>query len=430
MEFKVKNKIFAITFVIFTGIVLLASVIGCSTGDKSPQSSTNTAKTPAAPSLASTSFAVAPISTAKASTSQPATRTITDMYGNTITIPAKINRVISTGPVETQLIYMLAPDKLAGVNGTPISSFWNASWDGTAPYIPGTYLDQALGGPIPDVGDASSQQLNWESVLAANPDIVLEGKKQNIGVDQSYLGNIPVVGVNAGNDLLTDYGPEITFVGNLLGVPDKAKALLDYYNQAMSYVNGITRSLGITYSDTGAVTGNTNSETRAYYAEGNDGLGTDSRGSWHTDLLSFCGGYNVADVGTNNTSGTVTASPEQIIAWNQKKPIDMIIIGRASDQATYSTIMNPSNPDFNYLECVKNGHVYIRPDNPTSWFDGPPGYGQILGMYWMVHLLYPNKTADLNLNAEITNFYSDFLHYNLSNAQINELLSEPTTITP
>ena len=82
-------------------------------------------------------------------------------------------------------------------------------------------------------------------------------------------------------------------------------------------------------------------KVRVYYAEGNDGLQTDAQGSWHTNLLAYCGGINVADVQVSNTSQAVQVSLEQIYAWNTAKPIDMIIIGRSSQAATYDLLSVP-----------------------------------------------------------------------------------------
>ena len=41
---------------------------------------------------------------------------ITDMLGRQLTVPENISSVISTSPPSTILVYMLAPDKLAGWN--------------------------------------------------------------------------------------------------------------------------------------------------------------------------------------------------------------------------------------------------------------------------------------------------------------------------
>jgi iron complex transport system substrate-binding protein len=318
------------------------------------------------------------------------------MYCTELVVPAVINRVISTGPVETQLIYILAPEKLAGLS---------SAWNGYPSLIGAAYKD------IPIIGNASSGSFNYEAAIAVEPDIVLEGKTKNIDTDREKFGSIPVVGVDAGADLLTMYEDEITYVADLLGVPERGEKLIMYYRIAMAYVRSVTADL-------------TEAEkVRVYYAQGNDGLMTDAEGSWHTNLLTFCGGANAAQVEVSNTSQAVQVSMEQILAWNEAEPIDMIIIGRTSQASTYNVIMDSDM--WQLLQCVQDGNVYVRPDNPTSWFDGPPGYGQILGMYWMVNLLYPERTTSLDLRAKISEFYTNFLHYDLSEAELDALLATP-----
>ncbi len=381
-----KNKLIKTIPLLLVALALVFSLFGCGQTTTTSTAAITTATAPSTTIAATTTTTTAAL----------ATRVITDMYGANITVPAVINRVIATGPVETQLLYILAPEKLVGLN---------AAWNDNPSFIGAAYKN------IPVIGNSSSGSFNYEAATATNPDIVLEGKTKNLPTDREKFGTIPVVGVNAGDDLLTMYENEITFVANLLGVPDRGTQLIAYYKDAMSYVNGIVSGL----SDAEKV--------RVYYAEGNDGLQTDAQGSWHTNLLAYCGGLNVADVQVSNTSQAVQVSLEQIYAWNTAKPIDMIIIGRSSQAATYDTIIN--SKDWQMLDCVKNGKVYVRPDNPTSWFDGPPGYGQILGMYWMVHLLYPDKTSSLDLNAKIKEFYSKFLHYDLSDTELASLTANP-----
>lgn len=346
------------------------------------------------------------------------TRVIEDMYGTELTIPAVINRVLSGGPVETQLIYILAPDKLCAVNGTTAgiggwittTTFWNSNWDGTAPYVVSKYLD------LPNIGNGSSKNLSFEQINLLEPDIVLEGKTGNLADYHSKI-SAPVIGVNAGSDLLTKYEPEIRFIGDLLGVPDKADELIAYYNEAMAYVN--TKVANISENET----------INVFYSE-RDGTYTDGLDSWHTELLRYCGGYSVADLidlglsNTTNTSNSVQVSLEQIYLWDEETPINLIILGRETTLSTYQDMMD--SEAWQALDCVKKEQVYFRPTNPVSWFDGPPGYGQIIGMYWMLHLLYPNETGDINLYDLIKEYYSKFLHYELSNEQVDQLLSQPT----
>jgi iron complex transport system substrate-binding protein len=321
------------------------------------------------------------------------TRTIVDMYGRTIDVPAEVNRVLCTSPIEMQIVYMIAPEKLIGL---PFS------YNGNPAYVPAKYTNIAVVG-----GWFGQQTGNIETFLAQDPDLVIDGTDESV-VDldarQQQFGVVPVVGCTAG-DFLTQYAAEITFIGELLGVQGRAQELNSFYEAAMAYVN--SKVSQVKSAD----------RVTIYYAEGSDGLNTDPQGSMHTMLVDFCGGVNVADVALLPGYGMASTSMEAIYDWDPQ----MVIIGRGSQAALYDTIMSSSL--WNQLDAVKKGNVVIRPDNPFSWFDGPPGPGQILGMYWMVNSLYPELTTDLDLNAQVKTFYSQFYHYELTTEDIQTLLS-------
>jgi iron complex transport system substrate-binding protein len=330
-------------------------------------------------------------------TPEAATRVITDMYGHEITVPSVINRVLTSGPVEMELVYMLAPEKLAGLS---------MAYNGKTPLVSDEYRDLPLMG-----GWFGTQVGNYEEFIAAEPDIVLYDSYScaNVTYDemQTKFGNIPVVGVSCG-EMMFDYEDAIRFLGELLGVQDKAEALIEYYKDAMLYVYGVVSDIP------------ESERVKVYYAEGKDGFSTDPDGSMHTILLTFCGGINVADVPLLTGFGMAEASIEQILLWDP----DMIIIGRGSQANLYNTIM--TGEKWADLRAVQAGKVFVRPDNPFSWFDGPIGPCQILGMYWTVSTLYPEQTAELDLSAKIKEFYSEFFHYELTDEQVTALLSNPS----
>ena len=321
------------------------------------------------------------------------TRTITDMFGREVIVPSIINKVLATGPVEMELIYMLAPDKLAGLC---------FEFNGSPPFAHDKYM------ALPIIGGWFGTQVgNYESFISIQPDIVIDGYQADINERQSKFGDIPVVGVETGDQLFY-YTEAARFLGVLLGVEEKAESFITYYEEAKAYVDKITSSIP------------ENEKTRIYYAEGKEGFHTDPVGSHHTILLEFCGGVNVADVSLLPGYGMAEASMEQILLWNP----DLIIIGRGSQSALYQSIM--SDKRWAGLQAVQEGRVFLRPDNPFSWFDGPPGPCQILGMYWMISLLYPEQTQDLDLAEKITEFYGDFLHYDLQPAEVEKFLSVPS----
>ncbi len=322
-------------------------------------------------------------------TTPPETRTITDMYGRELVVPYEINRVLCAGPVEMELVFMLAPDKLAGLC---------FAFNGNPPLVPQEYTS------LPVVGGwFGKNEGNYETFIAAGPDVILDGSQATLDERQTKFGDIPVVGINEG-DLMFNYKDAILFLGDLLGVPEKAQELVDFYTDAAMYVSSIVSQVPA------------KERLKVYYAEGTEGLNTDPLGSMHTALMAFCGGENVADVQLLPGYGMAEVSFEQILMWDP----DVIIIGRGSQTVLYDTIMNDEN--WKQLRAVQSGQVFLRPDNPYSWFDGPPGPAQILGMYWMVHTLYPQQTQGLDLAAKVKEFYSKFFHYNLTEAELAGLI--------
>lgn len=319
------------------------------------------------------------------------TRVIVDMFGRKLTIANPVNRVLCSGPVEATLVYLIAPDKLVGLA---------AGFNGAPPLVPDKYA------ALPVIGAWYGAQVgNYETFVTYNPDIILEGKLENLPERQQKFGSIPVVGDDTGADLLLHFEDCITFIGNLLDAQEQAAELNAFYEEAMNYVNSVVSQIPA------------DEKVRVYYAEGLEGLNTEPNGSFHTNLIDFCGGINVAEkVPLIPGYGMSQVSLENILQWDP----DMIILGRATPADLYQEIM--SNSKWARLKAVKNNQVYIRPDNPLSIFDGPPGPAQILGMYWMVHTLYPERTADLDLNAKFKEFYSKFFHYDLTDDEVSYLL--------
>ncbi|MEI6287654.1 MAG: ABC transporter substrate-binding protein [Bacillota bacterium] len=320
------------------------------------------------------------------------TRVITDMFGRQVAVPKSINRVLTGGPVETQMVYLIAPEKLSGLS---------IEFDGKPPFVNPPY------NALPYVGGwGGTRSGNYETFIASHPDVIMDGVSAGIEDRQKKFGSIPVVGVDCGKDLLLNYQPAIEFLGRLLGAEPQAQELSKFYKEAMSYVGDTVAAIPAA------------SRVKVYCAEGKNGLSTDPKGAWHTALLDYCGGINVADVTAKTGHGMVDVSLEQILLWDP----DVIVIGRGAQEQLYKQIVNDKS--WNKLRAVKNRNIIIRPVNPISWFASPPGPGQIIGMYWLVHKLYPAQTAQLDLNAKIREFYAKFLHYQLTDNELAELLNE------
>ncbi len=325
-------------------------------------------------------------------TEEPTTRTIVDDAGRTVEIPATINKVLCCGPVECILTYMLAPEKLGGwcvlPNSTEGANYFDTQY-ANLPVVGGWY------------GKSTG---NYETFISLEPDLILDSYVTTVEERQNKFGSIPVVGINV-FDTYDTMPQSILKLGEILGVEERAQNLVDYYTEAGNYVASVLAN--ITEED----------KVTVYYAEGDGGLSTDPSGSPHTKLIDFCGGSNVAVVEDQTGYGMTSVSMEQILLWNP----DVIIIGRAADATLYDQIL--SDPIWGNLQAVKDGRVYLRPNNPFSWFDGPSGMNEIIGIYWMIQTLYPEFCADLDLKAKVQEFYLDFYHYSLTDADYDALMA-------
>ncbi len=325
--------------------------------------------------------------------------TITDMIGRSVNVPGQINTVLATSPPVTNLVYMLAPDKLAG---------WNSNLtDEEKEYMPSKYQN------LPNVGGwYGTYTGNPETFIAMKPDIILDDvslTKNSSSTDQindmqQKMGSISVVSVLSSTNI-TNYTPSIQFIGKLLGAQKQADDLVAFYNNVSQNVTSTVSSIP------------DNEKVRAYYAEGPTGLQTDPSGSMHSQLINFCGGINVAQVPVTQGNGMSEVSMEQVLKWNP----DVII---TNNPQFYSGIY--SNSSWSEVKAVQNHKVYLTPTVPLGWFDRPPGVNTIIGIPWTAKVLYPDKFKDLNMTSLTKEFYSEFYHANLTDSDVKNVLNNQT----
>ena len=126
--------------------------------------------------------------------------------------------------------------------------------------------------------------------------------------------------------------------------------------------------------------------------------------------------------------GTNEVNYEQLLAWNP----DIIIIDHAPDlpdPSASSTSNTPgaaeisdqilNDPQLQTINAVKNKQVYMNPMGAFLWDAGQQG---ILQLVWMAKLFHPNSFVNLDMKAELKEFYSKFFAYNLTDAQAQLIL--------
>ena len=322
------------------------------------------------------------------------TMQITDMLGRQLTVPAEISSVVATSPPSTILLYMLAPEKVAG---------WNFKNNFTQPFMDENYSN------LPVIGGwFGTETGNYETIINMHPDIVIEGYTTDgeiheaIERRQESFGSIPVVAINDSIIFVNDSDSTIEYVGKLLNCEDQAKKLIDFRSSILNEINTTVKNIP------------EDEKVRVYYAEGPKGLMTDPSGSQHSQVIDICGGINVADCQLTPGNGMTQVSIEQVMSWNPE-----VII--TSNPQFYSTVS--SDPLWASVDAVQNKRVYLAPQNPFCWIDRPQGPHLIIGTAWTAKMLYPDLFTDMDLSKLIREFYSEFFHYDLTDKELDMLLN-------
>ncbi len=320
------------------------------------------------------------------------------MLGRRVEIKLPVERVLSTTPTTTVLVYMIAPEKLIG---------WNFKPNGKL------MLPRYLSLPIVG-GWFGKKEGNYETFLKMKPDILLEGftnlgavNIQTINERQRKMGSVPVIGVKDTADI-RGYKNSIEFIGKLLGKESQAHRLADYYLNLIKTVETRIKTIP------------SNKRIRVYYAEGPNGLFSETSKSVHASLINLCGGNNVVKLEerANPTGkkgfGRVKVSMEEILKWNPEVIITM-------DERFYHNVYR--DPKWRFIKAVESKRVYLAPREPFGWFDRPPGINRIPGIVWTAYKLYPQKFKRAEAKRLIREFYTDFYHYHLSDDECESLLN-------
>lgn len=273
-------------------------------------------------------------------------------------------------------------------------------------YIPEQYSSLPFLGGLQMNG-----KINTEELLKAKPDVIFsvgpdplsDTNKSDADKLQQQL-NIPVLVVD-GDIRSTEKA--YTFIGQILGVEDKAQELAAYCTKTLNEVTAATQSIP------------EDKRVKFYYAEGPKGLATEPKGGSHALVLDLVNGNNVAQVTAKGGGGMSDVSLEQVLKWNP----DVILSWGVDAGGAYDLIR--TSEDWKNINAVKNNKVIEIPNYPFNWFDRPPSVNRFLGLKWLANTFYPDYYK-VDLVKEVKEFYALFYHANLSDDDAKDLLKNST----
>ena len=318
----------------------------------------------------------------------PETRVFTDSVGREVTVPAQIDQVAVSGPMAQIVLFALCPDKLVG-----ISNAWDES---AAQYLDTEYYNLPLLGQL----YGGKGELNLETLLESGAQVVIDvgEAKGSIVEDLDALQEqttIPFVHIDAA---LATMDETYTLLGDLLGMPDEAKALADYcrstYDRALTIADSVEKA-------------------NLLYVTGDAGLNVIAQGSYHAEVIDLLSN-NLAVVDDPSSKGTGNeVDMEQILNWNP----DVILF---APDSIYDTVGDDAT--WQGVTAIQNGAYYEVPMGPYNWMGFPPSVQRLLGMLWMAKVLYP-EAADYDLYTEAAQYFKLFYHCDLTREQYDALVA-------
>ena len=316
-----------------------------------------------------------------------------DSAGRDIEVPATVETVFPAGPPAAIFLYMLAPEVMAGWPRPPHPD--------ERALLPEEYAR------LPTVGRLTGRggSANLETVLAIKPDLILDYGS----VRPTYVSladrvqdqtKIPYALIDGRFELIPE---AFRTVGRLIGRAEAAEQKAREAERILADLEAVRKALP------------PGEKPRVYYGRGADGLQTGVGGSINTELLKYAGAVNVADevAGAGNLA---SVSLEQVLAWDP----DVIL---TTDPNFYDLIW--SHGVWSSLRAVKAGRVYLSPTLPFGWFDRPPSANRLIGLRWLLAVLYPERFAGA-LEAETRRFYRTFYHLDLTDEQLAQVLGPGT----
>ncbi len=323
------------------------------------------------------------------------TKKIVDMAGRTVEIPTEIKKAYSTSQIGIIILYTINPDKLAG---------WGfALLPEEKKYISDKYYNL----PVLGTWSGKNGTGNIEEIIKVHPDVIfsigtIDDFQKTLSDKIQEQTGIPVVMVDGPLDKQNEV---YEFLGDIMEEQDRCKELSEYCSKTISDIKMQVEKVP------------KEKRLKVYYAEGQKGLETDPKGSFHTEVLDFVGGINVADVPMQKGYGRSQVSLEQLLKWNP----DIIITGY--DKETGGEFFKDvfDNSDWKSIKAVKDKRVYQIPAYPFDWFDRPPSVNRIIGVKWLAKLLYP-EYIEVNMVAEVKDFYEKFYHKKLTDDEVKQLI--------
>lgn len=363
---------------LFSGVLLLAMLAsGCSSGDSAATPAPDTSEPAAAGS--------------EAPAQEGETRTVVDLAGREVTIPANVTKVAALVMPSYETVVML------GAEDQVVLSGYSGGDSGWGYEVCPEYAD------IPVIEDA--QNPNVEELLNLGVEVVFFWDSYPEVIEELESVGIAVVvtqvsddGIDTPQEFVEMKKHEITMVAEVFGgeAVERAQAWCDYVDETVAYLNSRVSQLSA------------DELPSVYYIRGPEALSIHGGESYTRYLVDLAGGDLVSK---DDPEGLYTTTMEQVLEWNP----EYIFMGRVDNIELVT-----EDPAFAPVQAVQDGNVYV---NLHGVFHADYATDCFLLAQQIAKTLHPDLFEDLDMVQAVKDYYQTFYDYALTDDQGNRILT-------
>ena len=308
----------------------------------------------------------------------PDVTTIIDSAGRTVAIPTTVNRVVSPFTMYTRLIAAIGGQgKLVGVSHSCI--------------LPEEVIAHGLNLlSLPDVGQFGS---NIELIASLKPDIIFASEGDIASFEEKTDAAVVSVSFPHGTDIRDMFNQQTEIIGRTLRMEREAAELIEFMDRKFARVTDIAATIP-------------ESERQKVYFAWTSWTGDVINTLYDFDPTTLAGGINVAGGSQDFAPGErgILVSREHIIMWDP----DVILLSPAEPgvngqrSVTIEDVL--ADPVLQNVSAIKNKRIYYTTAMCNWW----PQQRAIIQTMYIAKLLYPDRFADLDVEAEGNEIFKRF----------------------
>jgi iron complex transport system substrate-binding protein len=248
---------------------------------------------------------------------------------------------------------------------------------------------------------------NVEQIATLKPDLVImkSATADKLG-DTLVQADIPVMYVNL--ETPDEFFRDLANLGTVLANPERAEEIATFYRTRLEKLSQATAEIAegdkpsvllLEYSDRG----------------GEVAVQVPAKPWMQTLEVQTAGGNPVWLEAAAATSGWTVVNLEQIAVWDPDK-VFVVVWYTLDPQVVIDGLK--ADPQWSTLKAVKNNEIYAFPQDIFGWDQPEPRW--ILGMMWLGTRIYPDRFADMDMQAEIEAYFGEL--FGMDQAAIDTII--------